>query len=83
MRSLGQFYLFFHNNVSQAQNRLQVTKIKKDAQKTSKRKKITYSLICVLCFYTFSVFSKNKEFKRSQETTFYVFTSPTKLDFIV
>ena len=64
------------------QNRLQQTKIKKYAQKTSKRKKVTYSLICVLCFYTFSAFNKNKEFKRSQETSFYVFTSSAKLDFI-
>ena len=82
MRLLGQFYFFFHNKISQAQNRLQRTTIKKYAQKTSKRKKGTYSLICVLRFYTFSAFNKNKEFKRSQETSFYVFTSPTKLDFI-
>ena len=64
------------------QNRLQQTKIKKYAQKTSKRKKVTYPIICLFCFYIFSAFSKNKEFKRSQETSFYVFTSPTKLDFI-
>ena len=37
MRLLGQFY-FFHK-ISQAQNRLQRTKLKKYAQKTSKRKK--------------------------------------------
>ena len=61
MRLLGQFYLFFfRNKILQAQNRLQRTKIKKYAQKTSKRKKVTYSLICVLCFYTFSTFSKKK-----------------------
>ena len=65
-------------------------------KKQSKRKKVTYSLICVLCFcvvvfcafacfYAFSAFSafngfsackifllKNKEFKRSQETSFCV-----------
>ena len=70
---------FFHNKT---QNRLQRTKIKKYAQKTSKRKEVTYLLIFVFCFYTFSAFGKNKEFKRSQETSFYVFTSPTKLDFI-
>ena len=75
-------FILFHSKISQAQNHLQPTKIKKYAQKTSKRKKVTYSLICVLCFYTFSAFNKNKEFKRSQETSFYVFTSPTKLDFI-
>ena len=33
-----------------AQNRLQQTKNKKYAQKTSKGKKVTYSLVCVLCF---------------------------------
>ena len=81
MRLLGQVY-FFHNKISQAQNRFQQTKIEKYAQKASKRKKVTYSLICVLYFYTFSAFSKNEEFKQSQETSFYVFTSPTKLDFI-
>ena len=74
--------LFFHNTISRAQNRLQQTKIKKYAQKTSKRKKVTYPIICLFCFYIFSAFSKNKEFKRSQETSFYVFTSPIKLDFI-
>ena len=63
MRSLGQFFLFFHNKISQTQNRLQQTKIKKYAQKSSKKKKVTYWLICVLCFYTFSAFSRNKEFK--------------------
>ena len=69
-------FFFFHDKISQARNHLQRTKIKKYVQKTSKRKKVTYSLICVLCFYTFSAFSKNKEFKRSQETSFYVLTSP-------
>ena len=59
MRLLGQFFL--HDKISQAQNHLQPTKIKKYAQKTSKRKKVTYSFICVLCFYAFSDFSKNKE----------------------
>ena len=63
MRLLGQFFLFvfFHNKISLAQNRLQQTKIKKYAQKASKAKKVTYLLLCVLCFYTFSAFSKNKE----------------------
>ena len=74
--------LSFHNTISRTQNRLQQTKIKKYAQKTSKRKKVTYLLICFLCFYNFSAFSQNKQFKRSKETSFYVFTSPTKLDFI-
>ena len=82
MRLLPQFYFFFHNEISQEQNRLQRTKIKRYAQKTFKTKKVTYSLICILRFYTFSAFSKNKEFKRSQETSFYVFTSRTKLGFI-
>ena len=81
-------FVFFHNKISQAQNRLQQTKLKKHAQKTSKRKKVIYPLICVLRSYTFSAFSKNKEFKRFQKTSFYVtktihfFTSRTKLDFI-
>ena len=48
MRLLGQFYYFFHNKISQGQNRLRLTKIKKYAQQTSKRKKVTYLLICVL-----------------------------------
>ena len=39
-------------------------------------------LIPLLAFCAFSAFSKNKEFKRSQENSFYVFTSPTKLEFI-
>ena len=89
MTLLGQlFFFFFHNKILHAQNCLQRTKIKKYAQKTSKRKKVIYSLICVLCSYTFSAFSKNKEFKRFQKTSFYVtktihfVTSPTKLDFI-
>ena len=68
MRLLGQFYFFFHDKILQAQNRLQQIKIKKYAQKTPKRKKVTCSLICVLCFYTFSAFRKNKQFKGSQET---------------
>ena len=38
-------FFFFHNKISQAQNRLQRTKIKKYAQETSQRKKVTYSLI--------------------------------------
>ena len=59
MRLLGQFYFFFHNKILQVQNRLQRTKIKKYAQKTSKRKKVTYLLIYVSCFYIFSAFSKN------------------------
>ena len=44
-------------------------------KKTSKTKKVTYSLICVLCFYIFSAFSKSKE-------SIHFFTSLTKLDFI-
>ena len=52
--------------------------------KTSKKKKVTYSLICVLCFCLVvflcfqcfqcvqNLFVKNKEFKRSQGTSFYV-----------
>ena len=63
---------FFHNKISQAQNRVQQRKIKKYAQK---RKKVTYSLICILCFCTFSAFSKIKE-------SILFLTSPTKLDFI-
>ena len=59
MRLLGQFYFFFHK-ISQAQNRLQQAKIKKYTQKTSTTKKVTYLLICVLCFYTFSAFSKQR-----------------------
>ena len=47
MRLLEQFLFIFHDKISQAQNHLQRTKIKKYAQKTSKRKKVTYSLICV------------------------------------
>ena len=87
MTLLGQGF-FFHNKILHAQNCLHRTKIKKYSQKTSKRKKVIYPLICVLCSYTFSAFSKNKEFKRFQKTSFYVtktihfFTSPTKLDFI-
>ena len=59
MRLLGQFYCSFHDKISQVQNRLQRTKIKKYAQKASKKKKVTYSLIYVLYFYTFSAFIKN------------------------
>ena len=42
-----------------AQNRLQRTKNKNYAQKTSKKKKVTYSLICVLgfCLVAFCAFS--------------------------
>ena len=83
MRLLGQFYYFFFIiRFHKHETAYSEQKLKKDAQKTSKRKKVTYSLICVLCLYTFSAFSKRKVFKRSQETSFYVFTSPTKLDFI-
>ena len=73
MRLLGQ--VLFHNKISQAQNHLQRTKMKNYAQKISKTKNVTYLLICILCFYTFSAFSKNKE-------SLHFFTSPTQLDFI-
>ena len=50
MRLLGQFYFSFHDKISQVQNRLQRTKIKKYAQKTSKKKKL---LIRLFTFCTF------------------------------
>ena len=83
LRLLGHFY-FFYNKISQAQNRLQRTKIKKiRTKKHLREKKVTYSLICVLCFYTFSAFSKNGlkklVFMLLKQFTF---TSSTKLDFI-
>ena len=59
MRLLGPLY-FFNYKILQAQNRLQRTKIKKYAQKTSQRKNVIYSLMCVLYFYTFSAFSKKQ-----------------------
>ena len=82
MRLLGQF--FFHNKISQTQNCLQRTKIKKKyAQKTSKRKKLLIPLFAFCAFILLALLVKTKSFeKRSQETSFYVFTSPTKLDFI-
>ena len=81
MRLLGQF--FFHNKISQTQNCLQQTKIKKYAQKTSKRKKLLIPLFASCAFILLALLVKTKSFeKRSQETSFYVFTSPTKLDFI-
>ena len=39
MRLLRQFYFFFHNKISQAQNRLQRTKIKKNMHKKHPREK--------------------------------------------
>ena len=81
MRLLGQF--FFHNKISQTQNCLHRTKIKKYAQKTSKRKKLLIPLFVFCAFILLALLVKTKSFeKRSQETSFYVFTSPTKLDFI-
>ena len=84
MRLLGQsYFFFFHNKISQAQNRLQQTMIKKNTHKKHLREKKL--LICLFAFcgsILLVLLVKKKEFKRSQETSFYVFTSPTKLDFI-
>ena len=60
MRLLGLFFFFFfHNTISQLQNRLQRTKSKKYAQKTSKIKKVTYSLICVFILLVLLVKTKS------------------------
>ena len=76
------FIFFFTIRFHKHKTAYSKQKLKNTHKKHLREKKVTYSLICVLCFYTFSAFSKNKEFKRSEETSFYVFTSPTKLDFI-
>ena len=55
IRTVFNFYYFFYmikfRKNKKPQIRLQQTKMKKYIEKTSKRKKVTYSLICALCFY--------------------------------
>ena len=56
---VGQFF-FFHNKISQAQNRLQRTEIKKYAQKTSKRKKLLIRLFAFCAFILLVFLVKTK-----------------------
>ena len=54
IRKVFNFYFFFYDKISQAQkstNLLTANKHKKLRIKTFRRKKVTFSLICALCFY--------------------------------
>ena len=78
----GFFGVFFHYKISRVQNRLQRTKIKEYAQKTSKKKKLLIRLFAFCASILLVLLVKTKSLNGLKETIFYVFIIPTKLDFI-
>ena len=66
---VGQFF-FFHNKISQAQNRLQRTEIKKYAQKTSKRKKLLIRLFAFCAFILLVLLIKTKSLNGLKKLVF-------------
>ena len=61
---------FFHNNISQAQNSLQRTKIKKYAQKSSKRKKLLIRLFAFCAFILLMLLVKTKSLNGLKKLVF-------------
>ena len=64
------FFFFFHDKISQAQNRLQRTKIKKYAQKTSKKKKILIRLFAFCVFIRLVLLVKTKSLNGLKKLVF-------------
>ena len=63
-------FFFFHDKISQAQNRLQRTKIKKYAQKTSKKKKILIRLFAFCVFIRLVLLVKTKSLNGLKKLVF-------------
>ena len=63
-------FFFFHNKISQAQNRLQRTEIKKYAQKTSKRKKLLIRLFAFCAFILLVLLIKTKSLNGLKKLVF-------------